>query len=501
MKVQSSQMVSVRWTNGVLALLCLVLWTSEADAQIFSWPRQVPPAPLEARPVKFPPYEVRTLDNGMQVLAVLHHEQPVVSVRLLLRFGAAQDPVGKFGTASLVAALLDDGTTTRTSQDIAGTIDSIGGALGTGAGNDLIFVNVMVMKDSFDLALDLVADLVRNPIFSLDEIERQRQQLTSGFKVSYEDPDYVAAVVHDRLVFGFQAYGFPTSGTPDSVARITREDLLAFHKTYFSPNDCVVAIVGDVTAEEAFDGVERVFGSWRRKETPNRVVEDPPEPTRRLIVVDKPDAVQTEIRVGHLSIPRKHPDYLALNLAIKILGGEGGNRLQRVLRSEHGLTYGAGAIMRTLAHSGSIVADTDTQSSTTAEALRLIVDEFWKLQRGRVGPYELSDAQAYLSGHFPLTIETPGEIARQLLNAAFFGLSFEELESYRERLQAVTIDDIRRVVRTHLKPNRLSVVLVGNATEFVQDLKKLGFSDIELVHLDDLDLTVPDFRRSNTVTH
>ena len=501
MQVKSSRMVSVRWMNGVLALLCLVLWTSKADAQTFSWPRQAPPAPLEARPVKFPPYEVRALDNGMQVLAVLHHEQPVVSVRLLLRFGAAQDPVGKFGTASLVASLLDDGTATRTSQDIASTIDSIGGALGTGAGNDLIFVNVMVMKDSFDLALDLVADLVRNPIFALDEIERQRQQLTSGFKVSYEDPDYVAAVVHDRLVFGFQPYGFPTSGTPDSVAQITRADLLAFHERYFSPTDCVVAIVGDVTAEEAFDGVERVFGSWRKKETPNHVVVDSPEPTRRLIVVDKPDAVQTEIRVGHLGIPRKHPDYLALNLAIKILGGEGGNRLQRVLRSENGLTYGAGAIMRTLLHSGSIVADTDTRSSATAEALRLIVDEFWKLQRGRVGPRELSDAQAYLSGHFPLTIETPGAIAHQLLNAAFFGLSFEELESYRERLKAVTPDDIRRVARTHLQPNRLSVVLVGNAAEFVPDLKKIGFSEIELVRLDDLDLTVPDFRRSNTVAH
>ncbi len=487
--------VSMGWTLGALVAMILVPYASPAAAQSVEWPRLAPPTPLEARAVRFPPYEVRTLDNGMQVLAVLHHEQPAVSVRLLLRAGAAQDPPGKSGTAAFVAALLDEGTTTRASQDIAGTIDSIGGALATGAGNDLTFVNVVVMKDSFDLALDLVADVVRNPVFAEEEIDRQRQQLASSFKVSYEDPDYVASVVFDRLVFGFHPYGLPTSGTPESIARVTRDDLLAFHATHFSPGDCIVAVVGDVTAEEAFDGVERAFGSWLRREAPPRTLADPPEPTRRLIVVDKPGAVQTEIRVGHLGIPRKHADYLALNLAVKILGGEGGNRLHRVLRSERGLTYGAAADMETLARSGSVVADTDTRSSATAEALRLVVDEFWKLQRGRVGPRELSDAQAYLAGNFPLTIETPDAIALQVLNTAFYGLDFDELESYRERLNAVTPDDIRRVARTHLKPNRLSVVLVGDAARFILDLEGAGFAEYERVRLGELDLTAVDFRR------
>ena len=164
------------------------------------------------------------------------------------------------------------------------------------------------------------------------------------------------------------------------------------------------------------------------------------------------------------ALPRKHPDYLALDLAIKILGGEGGNRLHRVLRSERGLTYGASADINALKDAGDIVAETDTRSESTGEALRLIVDEMWRLQRERVSERELGDAQAYLTGSFPLTIETPSAIALQVLNAVFYGLDLKELQTFRERVNAVTVDDIQRVARTYLHPDRLSIVLVGDAS-------------------------------------
>ena len=230
----------------------------------------------------------------------------------------------------------------------------------------------------------------------------------------------------DRLVYGVHPYGRPDSGTPASIASITREDLLAFHKAWFGANNAILAIVGDVTADEAFAGAERAFGDvGEGAEQPRRAPQEPPPPTRRVVVIDRPGAVQTEIRVGNIGLPRKHPDYLALDLAIKILGGEGGNRLHRVLRSERGLTYGASADINALKDAGDIVADTDTRSETTGEALRLIVDEFWRLQRQRVSDRELADAQAYLTGSFPLTIETPSAIALQVLNAVFYGLDLE----------------------------------------------------------------------------
>ena len=208
------------------------------------------------------------------------------------------------------------------------------------------------MKDSLGLALDLVSDLARNPAFANEEIERQRQQILSGLKVSYDDPDYLAGVVFDRLVYGFHPYGKPDSGTPASIAALTRADLLAFHKRWFGANNAILAIVGDVTPEEAFAGAERAFGSWARVELPQTKPDEPPPPTRRVVIIDRPGAVQTEIRVGNTSLPRRHRDYLALDIAMKILGGEGGNRLHRVLRSERGLTYGASAALNAFKDTG-----------------------------------------------------------------------------------------------------------------------------------------------------
>ena len=466
-----------------------------AAAQVTSWPSEQPPRPLAARDVKFPPYEIRTLKNGLQVIAVSHHEQPAVSLRLIVRAGAAQDPDNRMGLASLAATLLDQGTAAKTAEQVAQSIDSIGGAMGVGAGSDMTQVFAAVMKDSLNVGLDIISDVARNPAFAPQEIERQRQQMISAMKVSYEDPDYIAGVVFDRLVYGFHPYGKPDAGTPSSLASITRDDLVAFHKKWFGPNNAILAIVGDVTPEEAFAGAERAFGNWTRIEIPATTVAEAPAPTRRVVVIDRPGAVQTEIRVGLIGLPRKHKDYLALDLALKILGGEGGNRLHRVLRSERGLTYGAEADINALKDAGDIVASTDTRSETTAEALRLIVDEIARLRRERVHPRELGDAQAYLTGSFPLTIETPGAIALQVLNAVVYGLDLQEVQTYRERVNSITPEDIQRVAQLYLHPDRLSIVLVGDANVFAKQLPAVGFDQVERIPLDQLDLTSATLRR------
>jgi zinc protease len=433
----------------------------------------------------------------MRVLAILQHEQPAVTVRLLVGVGAAEDPQGKAGLAGLVANLLDQGTGTRTAQQIADQIDTIGGALGTGSGSDLSFANVVVMKDSFGPAMDLLADVVRNPKFDAEEIDRQKQQAISSLQVSATDPDFVASSLFDRLVYGFHPYGLPGNGTPETLAGITRDDLQAFHRRYFVPNNMIVAVVGDTTNEEAFAQVERVFGPWPRTELSLPKPIDPPQPTRRIVVVDKPDAVQTEIRVGQLAIPRNHPDYLTWDLTVKILGGEGANRLHRVLRSERGLTYGASAETQSMKQAGDYVAETDTRTETTGEALRLMVDEFSRLQRTRVYERELGDAQAFLAGTFPLTIETPNEIATQVLNAVFYELPMSEIATFRERVQAITPDDIQRAAQAYIKPDRLSIVLVGNARAFVQQLRAVGFTDFEVIPIEQLDLMSGALRRTS----
>lgn len=479
------------------AALSLVIAAS-ASAQVRNWPSEGPPRPLNAREIKFPPYEIQTLPNGLQVVTVLHHEQPVVSMRLLVRAGSASDPKDKLGAARLAASLLDQGTTTQTAQELADTIDFIGGSMGAGAGTDLTHVDMLVMKDSFENGMRMLSDIARKPAFAQAEIDRKKQQALSGLQVSVHDPEYIANSVFDRLVYGFHPYGMPDSGTPETLAAVNRNDLVAFHSRYFAPNNAILAIVGDVTAEEAFSTARKVFGDWQKRDLPSDKYIDPPDPTRRVIVVNKSDAVQTEVRVGHLGIPRSHPDYLAVNLAIRILGGEGSNRLHQVLRTERGLTYGAQANFAALKVSGDFQAETNTRSEATGEVLRLIVDEFWRLQRERVGERELADAKAYMTGSFPLTIETPDAIAMQVLNVVFYGLPLEELQTFRDRVNAVTVDDVQRVAKAYLRPDRLSVVLVGNAKAFSSQLAGVGFSTFESIELDDLDLMSATLKKAAT---
>ncbi len=488
--VQSSLVAAI----GVL-VAAVGLTAGQRGLDALRWPTERPPRPLSAKPVKFPPYQIRTLANGLQVVLVSQNEQPVVSARMLVRAGAAQDPKGKEGLAMLTAALLDQGTTTRTSAQIAEEIDFMGGLLSTGAGSDLSFVNTVSMKDGLGAALDLMADVVVRPAFSAQEIERQTSQAVSSLKVSADDPDTVASQVIDRLVFGFHPYGMPSGGTAESLGTLVRQDFVEFHKAWFVSNNALMAIVGDVTADDAFAQVQRVFGDWAKGSVPAFAPMEPPPAVKRVVVIDKPGSVQTEIRAGHLAMARRNPDHLVLDQVVKILGGEGGNRLQQVLRTQKSLTYGASADLDAYKLTGAIVAETDTRTEATVEALRTVVDEFFRLQRERVYEGELEGAQDFLAGSFPLSIESPDAIATRVLNQLFYELPLEDLPAYPQRVRSVTVDEVQRVAKAWLKPSQLSVVLVGDADKFMSGLAGAGFSNIERIPIADLDLTAADLRR------
>ena len=484
---------SSRARAAVSALAAGLLTICIADAQ--QWPASRPPGPLASRPVDFPPYEIKTLSNGLQVLVVLHHEQPSVSFRLLVRAGAMQEPEDKPGVASFAAGLLNQGTKTRSAGDLANSIESAGGLVGVGSGNELSFISGAVIKDRTDLMLSLAADMVQNPAFAQDEMDRRRSQILSSLDVSYDDPDYLASLVFDRLVFGFHPYGRPTEGTRESIRRLTRDDLITFHRTWFVPNNSLLAIVGDMTAAEAVAAAERAFGKWERRDVPAAKTIEPPPPTRRVVVIDRPGSAQTEIRVGHIAVPRTHNDFVPLDLAIRILGGEGANRLFGVLRSDRGLTYGASADFNAYKFAGDIVAETDTRSNATGESLRLMVDEFARLRNEPVHSAELEGAQNFLAGNFPLTVETPGAIAQQVLAHLFFGLDPSEIEAYRDRVEKVSTIDIQRVAKEFVKPDQLSIVLVGDASVFASQLKAVGFPEFERIPIAELDLNSPTLRR------
>ena len=252
--------VNARIVRAAL-LLTMTPWLVEAPrAQQSRWPSSNPPRPLAARDVKFPPYHLQTLPNGLQVMAVLHHEQPVISIRMIVRAGGALDPAGKNGLADLAASVLTQGAAGKSANELNETVDFMGAVLGAGAGTDLSFVNMIVMKDGFEAGLRILSDVARRPNFANEEIERQRQQTLSNLQVSLESPEFIANAVFRRLVYGFHPYGVTQAGTPESLSAITRDDLVAFHQRNFVPNNAILAVVGDITDTEAFEGVKKVFG-------------------------------------------------------------------------------------------------------------------------------------------------------------------------------------------------------------------------------------------------
>lgn len=482
----------------LFALATVLLLPAAASAQTIGaagWPSERIPRPMASRPVAFPPYQLKTLPNGLQVLVIPWHEQPSVSVRLIVKAGAAQDPSDKPGVAGMVSSLLSQGTATKSAEGIANLVESAGGVLGVGAGNELSYVNAGVIKDKIDAVMALASELVQQPAFDQREIERHKQQALSGMQVSYDDPEFVAGVVFDRLIYGFHPYGRPPGGTLESISKISRADLVTFHRTWFTPNNSILAIVGDLSSEEMFAAAEKAFGSWQKRDVPTQTQVEPPAPTYRVVVVDKPGAVQTEIRAGNLTLSRTSPKWLDTELLIRVLGGEGANRLFGVLRSDRGLTYGASADLQTFKFAGGFVASTNTRTETTGEALRLTIDEMWRLQREKVDPRELRGVKDYFQGSFPLTIETPSAIALQVLNQIFYGLDLKDLEQLRDRVEAVTVEDLQAAARQYVRPDRLSIVLVGDAAKFIPQLRAQGVDKFERIPIDQLDLTSPTLRK------
>lgn len=482
-----------------IALPALLLLLVAAAAALFflstpSPDETSPPEPTPLAKVDFPKYESRKLSNGLVVYAIEHREQPVVTIRLLISAGAANDPSDMPGVASFTANLLNQGAGSRTATQIAEAIDQAGGSLEAGADMEGTTVTASVLKDDVPLAFELMTGIVMHPAFASEEIERLRQQSLSSLSADMEDPDFIADAVFERVVYGSHPYGHLAGGTLTSIPRINREHLTAFHDTYYVPNISTLAIVGDLSANESFRLAEQWFGSWQQKVVPKASLEQTPELMgRHIVIVDKPDAVQTEVRVGHRNVSRKDPDYFNVLVASYVLGGSGSGRLNRLLRVERGLTYGAYAAITPRRGPGTFYSVTDTRTEKTDEALNLILDEIRKFREAEVPAQELKDAKSYIIGSFPLSIEVPSDLATRLTTVFLYELGDDYLATYRDKLAAVSAGDVLRVTKDRISAENVAIVLVGNANDFEKKLEGLGM--VQVIPMTGLDLDSPALKR------
>jgi zinc protease len=435
---------------------------------------------------------MQTLPNGLQVVVVERHTLPLITVRLVVRSGAECDPPNLPGTAALVNGLLTEGTERRSSREIAEAIDSVGGVVDNDVDWDSAYLDLSVLADRTDLAFDLVSDMVAHAAFQPAEIERQRKQILSGLQVSQDDPAYVADTVTQNLLFAGTPYGHPEDGTLESAGRLTAEDIRTYYRRYYQPSNSILAVVGDINASDALALAAKYFSAWRNGSEPVAAPSGRPTPfvERRVVAIDKSDAVQTEIRIGNLGVPRDNPDYVALSVVNEILGGPSENRLFKALRTRQGLTYGASSDLVTRRHMGAWVAKTFTRTPETMKSAHIAEEQVQTLQQHGINRSELETAQGYLVGHLALEFETSDNLATKVLDLIQDGLPLDYWTHYPEKVQALTTDQVSAAARQYLDSEHDVMVFVGNISDFRKDFKKFG--QPRVIPLSDIDFGSPD---------
>jgi predicted Zn-dependent peptidase len=450
--------------------------------------RTKPPQPGPPATLRLPAIHRQKLSNGLPVWVVELHKVPVAQVNLVSFSGTANDPPGKYGLASLTAALLEDGAGSRSALEIADAIDYLGADLSASAAIDASAVRLHVPVARLADALPVMADVALRPTLPKDELERQRLQRLTSVLQSRDDPATIAAVAFQRIVYGKgHRYGWPQMGTAETIKAFTVEDLRASYASMFRPDNATLLVVGDVTADRVVPLVEKQYGSW--KATGAAAAEklpavEPPK-TRQVFLIDKPDAPQSQIRIGSIGVPRSTPDYFPLVVMNTILGGSFSSRLNNNLREVHGYTYGASSNFDMRIGAGPFVATAGVQTDKTAEALT----EFFNELNGILKPVpadELVRAKNYVSLRFPSGFETTGDISRRLEEQLVYHLPDDYYTRYVENIQAVSAADVQRVAQKYVQPDKVVILVVGDRKTIEPKIRALNLGSITAMTIDEV---------------
>lgn len=421
--------------------------------------------PSTGRSADIAPIKVTTV-NGMNVLVLEQHFLPIVEIHALIKAGSAQDPAERAGVANLVASLLDEGTTTRTSKQLAEQIDFVGGSLEARATEDYTTASARILKKDIDLGFTLLADILMHPAFPKQEFERVRAQILGEIASDNDDPGHVAMKAFNQLIFHNHPYRWPIHGTEESVSKITWADVQGFYAKEYVPNQIILTIVGDVTVEQATALVQTHFGSWKKGPPPSRTVKKPSAIEKKAVQLIEKDLTQSTIVVGHGGISRTNPDFYAVTVMNHILGAGGfSSRLMDSIRDKQGLAYGITSHYDARAMPGSFWVNLQTRTETTNQAISGVLAEIKAMREAPVTDQELAEAKSFLMGSFPLRLDSTAKLAQVLAQVEFFGLGFEYFTQYPKWIERVTKEDVLRVAKQYLDPQRYALVVVGNVSK------------------------------------
>lgn len=426
--------------------------------------------------VQLPKAQEATLKNGLRVVLLESHKIPTFTMQMVVLSGGLSDPADFRGLASSTATLLREGTAKRSSKDIAEQTEAIGASLFSNSGLSSMTSTVTAsgLTDNLDQIVEIFADVVRNPSFPQDEIDKYKKRTLANLMIQRSSPQFLADEQFSKAIYGDHPAAL-ASTPPDSIKKLSTKDLATFHSTYYRPNNAMLTVVGDVTMKSIMPVIEKAFGDWQKADVPATTIPAaPPQSVARIFLIDRPGSVQTVIQLGTLGIERTSPDYFAVLLANRVLGGGPTGRLFLNLREDKGYTYGAYSSFGGSKYRGTWTASSEVRTDVTEGAMK---EFMWELERLRTQPVtdeELANAKRAIVGSFALSLESPPTLLGNIVTQKLYNLPADYWDTYPQKVDAITAADIQRVAQQYLDKEHLQVVAVGDASKARDVLAKYG---------------------------
>jgi zinc protease len=430
-------------------------------------------------PIRLPPIRRERLENGLELVVASRPGVPLIAARLVFRGGASLDPGGRSGLGHLVAVAARRGARKRSGTEIDLLIESLGAELGAGVDEDAAYVGFSAPCEALARCLEVLGDVAMAPTFPAPEVGRLRRREVASLAHDLDEPAVLAERAMLEAAYRDHPYGHPPEGRARDLLRVHRADVVALHARQYRPSAAIALVVGPVRVEEVVAMARRRFGRWGGRGDPVPDLPAPPPPRPAVLVVDKPDLTQTQIRIVSAGFRRKSPDYYPGMVASAVLGGGFTSRLMEAIRVNRGLSYGVRSRFATSAVGGLFAISSFTKVETTAELVQVALDEVARFAESGPTPEELERMQSYLCGLYPLSLETHDQIAERLADLALFGLGEDEVTGFRERVRAVTAEGCRSVAQRHFPGPRPLLVVVGPARAVARKLERFG--DVRVV--------------------
>src|SRR5437868_671435 len=398
-------------------------------------------------------------------------------MQMVVLSGGLADKPDYHGLASFTASLLREGTTRRSSKDIAEQVDALGATLTANAGLSSLTSTVSTsgLVENLDQTLDLFADVIRNPTFPQAEVDKFKTRTLAQLQFQRSIPQFLAAEQFQRAIYGTNHPASLIAPPAESIKKLTSKDLAEFHSTYYRPNNAILAIVGDVTMKDILPKLEKAFGDWQKGDVPATTI--PPAPAQsesKIYLIDRPGSVQTVLQLGTLGIERTDPDYFAVLLADRVLGGGPSGRLFLNLREDKGYTYGAYSNFGGSKFRGTWVSSSEVRTDVTEGAMKEFMYELNRLRNEPVSAEELDNAKRAIVGSFALSLEQPATLLQNSITQKLYNLPADYWDTYPQKVAAITAADVQRVAQKYIDLGHLQVVAVGDATKAREVLGKYG---------------------------